>query len=471
MRNKFISNLLVAFLSQGVSLLMSLLMSLLLPKLLGVQQYSYSQLFVFYVGYVGFFHFGINDGVYLRLGGQDFNKIDYQGIGTELKLLFVFESILALILSGIGAYVFFDENRQFIFAVSAVYMVLNNVALFLGYVFQAVNETKWFSYSVMIDKIALIVFIVTLLLLKQNTYIPFIITYCLSKVIALSFCIWKGRKIVFTRISDLKNSLKDMWNDANVGIKLTISNIVSMLIIGIGRIIIDHIWGLESFGKISLSFSLTNFFLVFIQQVSMVLFPSLRKVGDSQKKEIFMSLRSSLNIIAPFILVLYIPLQSILSMWLPSYRESLIYLAYLLPICLFDGKMQMLFTTYFKVLRYEKKLMIINIESFAVSLILCVVCGYMFHNMTAVIISMVAAIIFRSIFSDYTLSKIFDSKIGADCVYELLLILLYYFIVSIFTPLNAFVIVLGSYIIYLIINHKEVKALKNSFASRKLTSQ
>lgn len=57
-KKKFINNLLTAFLAQGISLVLSLAMSLLVPRFLGLEQYSYWQLFIFYTGYVGFFHFG-----------------------------------------------------------------------------------------------------------------------------------------------------------------------------------------------------------------------------------------------------------------------------------------------------------------------------------------------------------------------------------------------------------------------------
>lgn len=449
---------------------MSLLMSLLLPKLLGVNQYSYSQLFVFYVGYVGFFHFGVNDGLYLRLGGADYDQLDYKRIGTEYKLFIVFEIIFAIIIGGIGAAMSSDPNRQLIFAVAAVYMVLNNIVLYLGYVFQAVNETKWFSYSVMIDRIAVIAFITLLLIFKQNTYVPFIITYAISKGIAFAFCIWKGRKIVFAKLGGYRDAIGDMWRDASVGIKLTISNIVAMLILGVGRMIIDNIWGIESFGKISLSFSLTNFFLVFIQQVSMVMFPALRKVGDSQQKGIFVTLRSAVNLIAPAILVLYIPMQYLLGLWLPAYRESLVYLAYLLPLCIFDGKMQMLFTTYFKVLRQEKRLMIINMISLGVSLISCTVCGYVFRSMTAVVAAMVVAVVFRSIVSDFLLTRTFQTKMGKEFLFELMMILAYIVIVSTLPSIYAFLAVLGVYICYLLLNHKELQQLIQNIKNRKLNA-
>ena len=468
MRGKLFSNLLVAFLSQGISLVLSVLMSFILPKMFGVNQYSYSQLFIFYIGYVGFFHFGINDGLYLRLGGQKYERLNHRSIGAEFRFFLLFEIIIAFIICGLGLVLFKDHNRQIVILLAAIYLVINNLALCLGYIFQAVNETKWFSYSVMIDRIIVIVSIVVLLMTKQTTYVPFIVLYTCSRLISLMFCIWKGRKIVFSKWLPLSKTLRELWNDASIGIKLTISNIVALLILGVGRMIVDNIWGVESFGKISLAFSLTNFFLVFIQQVSMVMFPALRQIEKHKQIDIFIFLRSGVNTLAPAILVFYIPLQFVLGLWLPEYSESLVYLAYLLPICIFDGKMQMIFTTYFKVLRQEKRLMFINIISLIFSSISCFICGYILGSMTAVVASMVIAIIFRSILSDHLLSKSFGQKIGREILYEIVLILSYIVIVSNLSGIMAFLATLGLYVIYLLLNHKEVKMLIESIKSRKV---
>ena len=163
-----------------------------------------------------------------------------------------------------------------------------------------------------------------------------------------------ARKIVFARLVHIHTALTEMWLNVSVGINLTIANIMSMLILGIGRGIVDDIWGIESFGKISFSLSLTNFFLLFIQQVSMVLFPALRRTGEAQQKKIYNKLRVYLGLFLPAVFITYFPLKLFVGWWLPQYSESLKYLALLLPLCTFDGKMQMLCNTYLKVLRQEK---------------------------------------------------------------------------------------------------------------------
>lgn len=110
-KSQFIKNLFAAFLAQGISLLVSVFMSFIIPKILGVTQYSYWQLFIFYSGYVGFFHFGFNDGLYLRLGGKKFEELDYDNIGTQFKLFFFIQCFISLTVIAM-ANLFYIKSRK-----------------------------------------------------------------------------------------------------------------------------------------------------------------------------------------------------------------------------------------------------------------------------------------------------------------------------------------------------------------------
>ena len=61
-----IKNLYYTVAANFVTLLISVLLNLFVPKLLGVKEYSYWQLYVFYSSYVGFLHLGWVDGIYLK---------------------------------------------------------------------------------------------------------------------------------------------------------------------------------------------------------------------------------------------------------------------------------------------------------------------------------------------------------------------------------------------------------------------
>ena len=455
-KSQFLKNLFTAFLAQGLSLLLSAFMSFVIPKFLGVKEYSYWQLFIFYSGYVGFFHFGFNDGVYLRLGGKKYEELDFKGLGTQVKIISVVEVLISLLIIVLTNFLVLNPERRIIWITTGIYLFLSNMTSCLGYIFQAVNLTKTFSVSVILDRISVLAFILLLLLRKQDSFEPFIITYAMSKAVALAYCIWKAKKIVFSKLANIHNTLADMWISFSVGIKLTIANIMSMLILGIGRWVIDNVWGIESFGKISLSLSLTNFFLVFIQQISMVLFPALRRVGDDKQKKIYNMVRIYLGLFLPIVFVSYFPLKFIVGWWLPQYSESLKYLGLLLPLCTFDGKMQMLCNTYLKVLRQEKRLLQINVCAFFISLCLCVFCGYGLNNINCVVASMVFSIAFRSIIAERFLAKEMGINIFRFMVQEIILVIIFVLNAWFVDELIAFGFTIIIYGIYLYINRKSI---------------
>ncbi|MDN6626680.1 MAG: hypothetical protein L0K82_05645, partial [Pisciglobus halotolerans] len=73
----------------------SVVLNLFVPKFLGVSEYGFWQLYVFYSSYVGFFHLGWIDGIYLKIGGFDYNRLDKENLGSQFWYLSFFQSFLA----------------------------------------------------------------------------------------------------------------------------------------------------------------------------------------------------------------------------------------------------------------------------------------------------------------------------------------------------------------------------------------
>ena len=126
------SNLSIAFLAQGVSLVLSITMSLLVPKVLGVDEFGYWQLFLFYTSYVGFFHFGLNDGVYLLNGGRVRCELDKRSVNSQFWFGAAFQCVFAGIILSSSLGGGFGDQRGFVLAVTALFLVLNNASGYLG---------------------------------------------------------------------------------------------------------------------------------------------------------------------------------------------------------------------------------------------------------------------------------------------------------------------------------------------------
>ena len=458
-KNSLASNILVAFVAQGISMTLSILISFIVPKVLDVESFSYWQLFIFYISYVGIFHFGINDGVYLKYGGMTTNEMDKELVSGQFKILVAVETVLSILLLVVVKFIDLENERYYVLFMTCIYMFFANTGLYIGYIFQAANKTKLYSYSVIIDKVFFLVLLIGLFIAKNDDFRIYIIAYLVGKIICAIFCYIKGREIAFAKITNWKRVSIELIDSIRAGIKLTISSMSSMFILGCGRFFLDSCWGITVFGKVSFALSLSSFALAFISQVSMVLFPYLRRKESTQIKTIFMEVRNMLFLILPLIYVLYIPAKHLLINWLPQYEDSLTYLGILLPICLFDAKMNLLCNTFFKVMRGEKDLLRINLISVIISFVTAVFATFVLNSYWVVIVSMVSVVAFRSIFAEYVLGKKLENHKWSTSVEELLISIAFCVVSTCLRDDLAFVVVFILYLILLAINRKYISQM------------
>ena len=71
--------------SNVVGLLVSTIVVLIIPKYIDISQYGYFQLYIFYVGYIGFFNFGWPEGIMLRYGGKKYEELNKKSLKTLEK--------------------------------------------------------------------------------------------------------------------------------------------------------------------------------------------------------------------------------------------------------------------------------------------------------------------------------------------------------------------------------------------------
>lgn len=402
----------VAFLAQGIAMGLSIVQTLLVPKLLGATQYGYWQLFIFYVTYVGLGHLGLNDGVYLIKGGQTRDEIDKRSVNSQFVFGMGFQLVIALTIVALAVFGGFGPDREFVITCTGIYLLIQNAANYFSYLLQAMNETKLSSYSKIVERLTFLAPLVVLLVVRYQSYQPFVISYMVSSLVQFFFCLWFCRDFIRAGLEPLPRAASDSWQSIRVGFKLATANIVSQLILGIARFAIDAAWGIETFGELSLALSLVSFFLQFVMQASMVLFPALRQAGSDEVKRFFDNSRDLMSLLFPLLYLLYFPMVWLLGLWLPKYANSFIYFAFLIPICVFDSKMNICCTTFFKVLRKEAALLKVNLLTCLGSAVLTLVGIFVFHSIYFVICGVVVAIIGRSVGSEIYLARDLDVPSG-----------------------------------------------------------
>lgn len=430
MQKKVRQNFIFAFTAQAISLIVSCSTNLVLPKVLSVSGYSYWQLFLFYCTYVPCLALGLNDGIYLRYGGMHRQELNKDDVKSQLVVGLLYQLLLGGILSIIFISFSNSEERRVLFLLVLVYYLFYTGHNFIGFIFQAINETNIYSKSIIIVRIIFFTAQVLLMLIgikNVNTYIFF---YIISISIAFVYLLLMFRSELSLGTFSLQRGINQSLISMRVGISLMLANICSLLILGVCRQIIDMRWGLIAFGKVSFSLTLMNFALTFITQISLVLFPALRRLSSKAIRQYYIKLNRGLFNLLPLMYIAYLPLGFLLKLWLPKYTTSINYLAIVLPICYFDSKMNLIGNTFFKVLNKQVLLLKVNVITIILSAIICFFAAYILNSMYLVIIGMVIAIMFRNVLADLLLSGYLSINVLPTEILDIILALLFILIAN-----------------------------------------
>ena len=381
MQRSWRGNLIAAFAAQGAALGVSLLTSLVVPRLLGdVEAFAYWQLFVFYSNYVSLAQLGLVDGLYLRLGGRGLEGLEAGRLHGQYRLYLAFQLLAGLLLAGWQAFQP-DAGRRFVWFAAAAYLVLYNASRFLGYLFLA-----------------------CLLLAGQvRDWRLFVLAVPLAMGVSL---VWLGYRSRFLlAAAPQSGAARACLADIRRGLPVTAATLAGALVTGAGKLTADAGWGLEAFGQVSFALSLAAVLLAFLNQAGLVLFPALRRIdAPARRAALYARLRRGLALALLAAYGLVLPASALVRLWLPAYAQSAAWFVQLAPLCLFDGKMQLLYSTFLKALHRQKALLWLNLLAAGISVGGCLLAAWS-GRLGGIVAAVVAASAVRAMLAEWYLHR------------------------------------------------------------------
>lgn len=450
-----IKNMLYMILSQGFYLGLSIITSFLLPKFLGVTEFAYWQIYLFYINYVGFFHFGFIDGMYLRYGHKDYIELPYDIFRSSFR---IFTVILVIIMVLFNVALIFETNIDKRFALRGVDISIIIVCMqtYFTYILQFTNQIKRYSISTVSNRLLFTILICVLFITKTNEFEYVIIFDLLSRLIVLIICGYWCKDIVFGKGTGIKKGIKEVLINIKVGINLMLANIMGMLITGIGRFMVERFMSVEEFGLYSFANTATQLVLTFINAISLVIYPMLKRMDKKEVSYLYNRINTILCFVIFVGLMLYFPIYLIVVYFLPSYNSILNYLYILFPIVIANGKISIIINTYYKALRKEKMMFKMNLICIFFFLILAVPIFFRFSSVKLLSICTLIVMLVLCYGSEIYLKKKMNIENFKNIMEELLLIIGFLF----FTNLKQLFISFIGYgfllILYLSAHYKEI---------------
>lgn len=395
--------------AQVVSLLVGFILNLIVPKFISELDYSLWQAFLLYLGYVGVLHFGLLDGLMLRYSQYDVEELDKERFSSQFRVLLWITGSLCL--AGLAtAMCLHNPSARWIVVYVSLGIVTKNLFTYNSYLLQLTNRIGYYAQLLIVQRVVYGLLALLLVVLGLGDFRLYCIIDLIGDVIGCLFAIKANRGLYFTRVQDRTLFRDETWENIRCGISLLLANWASMFLLGSARMVIQWRWDILLFGKISFAFSMTHLVLSLIAAVSIVLFPSLKRMQEGDLPAVYQRMRGFLM---PFLLVciwLYFPGSWLLERWLPKYAESLKYLGMLMPLIVYSSMIGLMTNNYLKAYRMEGTLRRINLISLAVGIAGFLIFAYVLGSEEGVVLWAVAVTAARAIASEWMVSR----RLGLD---------------------------------------------------------
>jgi O-antigen/teichoic acid export membrane protein len=391
------------------------------PLLFSQEAYSYYQLENLYCGYIWILTLGWQEGIYIYYGGKHDNEINKRELSTQFWMLLIYVIIVSGICMAVCGVVVADGAKRYAFGMALISVMLEAVRMVYTYYLVCIDNMGTYSKYVVADRLIYIGLVLVLIFVGLNDYRHLIGADIISKAVILVFILIVNRAIFFQRLDEFTSAVRHAVRLIKSGINIMVASFISRFITGTVRLAIDTAWGILVFGKISLTLSISNMFIQFIQALSVVMFPALRRTTEQNRQKIYIVISSLMDAMILTMFLLYLPGVKILSYVLPNYADGLKYMAILFPVCLFDARNTILDNTYLKVLHKERGMVVSNLIAATCSIVLTGISVFVLNSLNLAVITMVILVAIRCACSEKILSNVLGFEIMKDFAHKIVM--------------------------------------------------
>ena len=434
---KVIKNILKVAISNIFTLLSGILVGFIVPKLMtngdSTADYGYYKIFTLYLGYVGLFHFGFIDGIYLLYGGKSYDELEKTRFRTYSKFFIIFQIIISAIITGV-ALCFINTNYGFIFVFIGINLLAENITMYYQFISQITGRFNELSLrNIVKSSLTIIAVIILFILFKTNiiNYLHFQIYIVIVSVISFMLSCWyviTYREITFGKSNKIKEELPSIKKFFIIGLPLLIANLVVNLILNIDRQFVSILYDEEIYASYAFGYNMLNLITTATSAISIVLYPTLKKLEFERLKLNYNNFIAIIAIFVSFCLIAYFPLNFIVTTWLEKYNESLPIFRIIMPGLVLTSAISMIMLNYYKTLFRSKSYFIISIIILVLSFVANLIAYLVFKKPIAISIASVIVIFVWYLLAEFVLVKDWKINTLKNLVYIILIIIAFYLI-------------------------------------------
>lgn len=457
----------VAF-SNIIKLVSSILIGFVIPNLLGLMDYGYYKVFVLYLTYIGLFHFGFIDGIYLKYGGIDYKDINKSKFRTYFRFLLSLETMITLI-GLIVTLLFVDGEKQFIFSLLFLNLLATNLTTYYQFISQITSRFKEYSTRIIILAFTNIMIVAYMYLFDVKDYKTYVTLIVGVNYLLLMWYVYTYKDITFGRSESINKNKKDIISFFSNGIPLLLANLAATFVITVDKQIVEIFFSVEEFGIYSFAYSMLSMITVVVSAVGVVLYPTLKKTNLNNISKNYTQLNRIIIVIVLMGLMGYFPLLWIIPRFLPNYTGSLIIFRIALPGLALTSSISAIKHNFFKITNKNINFFFISLIAISLNIGLNLGAYYVYKTTTAIAISSIIGISLWYVLTEIYMVKNHHVEWKLNSVILLLGVIAFYTI----TIINNFIIsgfIYGTLIVMIImfVYRKEFSKVKQRYLSKKI---
>jgi O-antigen/teichoic acid export membrane protein len=290
--------------------------SLLFPKILSIGDYAQYQTFALYLSYVGFFHLGVSDGMFVTHGGLTRASVDRSRYKGEVWLL-----ILVLTAFAVAGLVGSMITGNELLAYLAVCVVATNIFTSYRFMLQAWGEFQAYSLLNLALPTVILIGAGALYVLQgglsgENLIAVNVLGYA-TFAAGISFGVWKFTRGHRGRPAFSRENMQ-LWK---TGFSVMIGGIVTIVFLSVGRQFVLLFYSSTDFAMYSFAMSMQAIMTLFIGAIAQPMYWRLAS-GRSAADEL-QRLKEVLLVFGAVAGVAYFVVSIFVDWYVPKYHDSL----------------------------------------------------------------------------------------------------------------------------------------------------
>lgn len=388
-----------------LTLLSAIVLNIFVPKFFTIHDYAQYKTYTLYAGYVGVFHLGMINGIYLVYGGLDYLELPFAKFRQYSYSLMIFQLAICTVGVTIGVVL---QGVNWIMS-PLFFVIVNilpiNIRTYFSSIDQFGREFKRDSILQITFNASLLIFSIISLCWFNANYIGYFIGITIINYVIMLIYACQNKDLVIGKYSRPLFTISDVEKLIKRGFFVMVSELMGMVILSIDSLLISFLGTETEFSMYSFSVSVIAVEFSLISVISNLIFPYLKRTDEKQYKNSYSLLKYVILVGALVIAILNFAVCLIVDWILPEYTASNNITLLLAPSVLIRGVIILVQSNFFKLLNCERKLFINNLIFATIGGILDVIAWHYTQNIQMVAVATVLTYFCWYVFSDLQINR------------------------------------------------------------------